>query len=92
MQKLELTIRAKVGLHARTAAVLVQTAMAFKCDVTIRNITDQRGPTSAKSLVSVLSLSVKKDHVIELIVDGEDEDEAIAALREQAESNFGEDE
>lgn len=90
MQKIELAVRAKVGLHARPAAVFVQTAARFKSNVMVSNVTTQRGPSNAKSILSVLNLAVLQDQVIEVTADGEDEAEAIAALREQIESNFGE--
>lgn len=92
MEKIELTVRAKVGLHARPAAEFVKTAARFKSDVTVSNLTTQRGPSNAKSIVMVLSLAVMQNQVIEVTADGEDEAEAIAALREQVESNFGEEE
>jgi len=92
MEKIELTVRAKVGLHARPAAEFVKTAARFKSDVTVSNLTMQRGPSNAKSIVMVLSLAVMQNQVIEVTADGEDEAEAIAALREQVESNFGEEE
>ena len=90
MQKIELTVRAKVGLHARPAAIFVKTAAGFKSNVTVSNLTTQRGPGNAKSILSVLNLAVLQDQVIEVTAEGEDETEAIAALREQIESNFGE--
>ena len=90
MQKIELTVRAKVGLHARPAAVFVQTAARFKSNVTVSNMTTQRGPSNAKSILGVLNLAVLQDQVIEVTADGEDEADAISALREQIESNFGE--
>ena len=90
MQKIELTVRVKVGLHARPAAVFVQTAARFKSNVTVSNMTTQRGPSNAKSILGVLNLAVLQDQVIEVTADGEDEADAISALREQIESNFGE--
>ncbi len=90
MQKTELVIRAKVGLHARPAAEFVKTAGAFTCRVNVRNVSVPGGFVNAKSILSVLSLGVAQDHVVEIAADGADEAEAIAALRTLVESNFGE--
>lgn len=90
MQMVELVVRAKVGLHARPAALFVKTAAAFKSDVTIRNVTSPRGPVNAKSILSVLTLGVEQNHAIEVGAEGEDEAGAIDALRQLIESNFGE--
>lgn len=89
MQQAELVVRAKVGLHARPAATFVKTAAAFQCNVNVRNMTAQRGPANAKSILSVLTLGVEQNHKIEVTTEGADEEPAIAALRELVESNFG---
>jgi phosphotransferase system HPr (HPr) family protein len=90
VQSIELVVRAKVGLHARPAAVFVKTALAFQCNVNVRNLTAPRGPVNAKSILSVLTLGVEQNHRIEVSAEGGDEAEAIAALRSLVESNFDE--
>lgn len=90
MQKAELVVRAKVGLHARPAAMFVKTAGAFTCRVNVRNISVSSSAVNAKSILSVLSLGVGQNHTIEVTTDGADEAEAIAALRTLVESNFDE--
>ncbi|MGH9201716.1 MAG: HPr family phosphocarrier protein [Vicinamibacterales bacterium] len=90
MQTAELIVRAKVGLHARPAASFVKTAASFKCNVNACNVTAPRGPVNAKSLLGVLTLGVEQNHTVEVIAEGLDEAEAIAALRSLVESNFGE--
>ncbi|MBX3003539.1 MAG: HPr family phosphocarrier protein [Anaerolineales bacterium] len=88
MTTLELTIINEVGLHARPAAQFVQQAAKFKADVQIRNLTSASAWVNAKSILSVLTLGVGKGQVIELQIDGEDEAEAAAALRQLVESDF----
>lgn len=90
MQKAEFVVRVPVGLHARPAASFVKTAAAFACAVSVGNLSAPRGPVNAKSILSVLTLGVEQNHTIEVIADGVDEVEAIAALRGLIESNFGE--
>ena len=81
------TLTNQVGLHARPATFFIQKANEFKSSIWIER--DER-KVNAKSLLGVLSLGVVKGGEITLIADGEDEEEAIAALIELIESNFGE--
>jgi phosphocarrier protein len=87
MQEIEVTIRHKVGLHARPAALFVQTASKFKSDLKV--LKDER-EVNAKSILSVLTLGAGQGAVIKLIAEGEDEEQAIEALRLLVEGNFGE--
>jgi len=84
----EFTIQNKVGLHARPASVFVQTAMKFKSDIVV--VKDGK-EVSAKSILGVLSLGAEKGSKILIKISGEDEKEAIEALDELINNNFGED-
>ena len=77
----------QVGLHARPATFFIQKANEFKSSIWIER--DER-KVNAKSLLGVLSLGVVKGGEINIIADGEDETEAIEALLQLVESNFGE--
>ena len=81
------TLTNQVGLHARPATFFIQKANEFKASIWIER--DER-KVNAKSLLGVLSLGVVKGGEINLIADGEDEAEAIAALMHLIETNFGE--
>jgi phosphocarrier protein HPr len=87
MQEVTLTIRNKVGLHARPAARFVQTANRFKAQVVA--VRDER-EANAKSILSVLSLGANQGAVVTVRADGEDEAQAIEAIRLLVEDNFGE--
>jgi phosphotransferase system HPr (HPr) family protein len=90
MDKLIITIEHSVGLHARPAAQFVQTANEFDADITVKNLTSDTDPVNAKSILSVLSLGVHQGYQIEIIAEGEDEKEALTALKKLIEDNFGE--
>jgi phosphotransferase system HPr (HPr) family protein len=90
MVESELTVRHKVGLHARPAAVFVQTANKFSSSIKIRNLTSDGSAVDAKSIIMVLTLGVMKDHEIQIRAEGADEVEALVALRSLIENNFGE--
>lgn len=91
MPRLELEVRNPSGLHARPAALFVQTAGRFSADVQVANLT--RKPeklASARSLLAVLTLGVSQGHTIRIVADGADADQAIDALRDLVESGLGE--
>ena len=83
----QVTLENQVGLHARPATFFIQKANEFKSSVWIE--IDER-KVNAKSLLGVLSLGITKGGSINIIVDGEDEEEALEALAALVASNFGE--
>jgi phosphocarrier protein HPr len=87
MPEITLTVHHKVGLHARPAALFVQTAKQFNCDV---KVTHGEREANAKSILSVLALGVEQGAVITIHAEGQDADQALAELEALVESNFGE--
>ncbi len=87
MQQLDVAVNAASGLHARPAANLVQTAMRFQCTISV--FKDGR-KANAKSMLSLLALGVHAGDSVAIHADGVDEAEAIAAISQLAEQNFGE--
>lgn len=90
MVESKLTVRHKVGLHARPAAIFVQTANKFSSSIKVQNMTTRGRVVDAKSIIMVLTLGVMKDHEIQIQAEGTDEIEALVALRSLVENNFGE--
>jgi phosphoenolpyruvate-protein phosphotransferase/dihydroxyacetone kinase phosphotransfer subunit len=76
-EKVRLTVRNPHGLHARPAARLISETRPFHSEITIRNLTNQRGPVSVKSLSSLASLEILQDNEIEVSASGDD---AVSAL------------
>jgi len=87
MKEVTLVVQHEVGLHARPAAMFVQTAKQFKSDITVSKDDME---VNAKSILSILTLGVNQGTAITIKADGEDEEEALHALQELVESNFGE--
>ncbi len=81
----EITVKNRVGLHARPATFFIQKANEFKASVWIEK-DDRR--VNAKSLLGVLSLGIVGDTVIKVIADGSDEEDAVKSLCELIESGF----
>ncbi len=82
MKETTLTVKHKVGLHARPAAKFVKAAKQFDSDIQISNITRGGDRVSAKSLVSLVKIAVACGHQVHITADGSDEDQAIDALTE----------
>lgn len=83
-------VKHKAGLHARPAALFVQTAARFSSSVKVKNVTGNGGFVDAKSILMVLTLGVLKDHEVAIQTEGVDADAALEALKTLVESNFGE--
>ena len=83
----KVTIKNPTGLHLRPAGILCKEAMQFKSLITF---TFRGNTANAKSVLSVLGACVKSGDVIEVICDGEDEQEAIDALAALIRSGLGE--
>jgi len=73
----EITITNGSGLHARPASLWVQMASGYKSSIIIKaNDSEVNG----KSILGILSLGLGAGSKFELIVDGEDEQEAAEKL------------
>jgi len=83
------TIVNKLGLHARAAAKLVTCASQFASTVQL-NYNGQE--VNGKSIMGVMMLAAAKGSELSLVVEGEDEAEAIDTLKVLVADRFGEDE
>jgi len=89
MQQQTLAIINKLGLHARAAAKLVAIAARFGSKI---EITHKEKTVNGKSIMAVMMLGANKGSEIEVIITGEDETEAMAAIEALINNRFGEDE
>jgi phosphotransferase system HPr (HPr) family protein len=90
MAEATIKVKHKVGLHARPAAMFVQTAAKFSSGIKVKNLTTNGNFVDAKSIIMVLTLGVMKDHEVVIQTEGADADAALGALRALIENNFGE--
>jgi phosphocarrier protein HPr len=88
MQKKELLIENKLGLHARAAAQIVKSATAFSSKITL--IKDGL-EVDGKSIMGIMMLAAAKGSSIYLKIEGKDEEEAMSVLGELITNGFGED-
>ncbi len=87
MQKRDIEITNKLGLHARASAKLTQTATRFKCEV---NLERNGRRVNAKSIMGVMMLAAGKGVTILIETDGDDEADAMRDLVALIEDKFGE--
>jgi len=85
----KLEIQNRLGLHARAAALFVQTVNKFSSQVTVTNdgqIADGR------SIMGMLTLGASQGSKIQVEVTGEDADKALRAIEKLLDSLFNENE
>jgi phosphotransferase system HPr (HPr) family protein len=87
MTTIQLRIRNSVGLHARPAALFVQTANRFQSEITIQYGENR---ANAKSILEVLTLGASNAAEITISAQGDDAPQALKALEELVDDNFGE--
>jgi len=76
-----------LGIHARPATLVAQTAQRFEADIII----EKDGlEVNAKSVMGVMMLVAGKGSELTIRADGKDEEEAVAALLKLVEEGFGE--
>ncbi len=91
MQQRTVTITNRLGLHARAAAKLVKLAASYrKSRVTLARSDASHQTADAKSIFSVLLLAATQNTLIEITVEGPDEDLAMEALCRLIADKFGE--
>ena len=89
-ESITLTLTNLHGLHARPAAKFVQTAARFAANVTVNDLTNGKGPVSARSLNAIATLGAIENHQICIRASGEESRLVLAALKALIEDNFGE--
>ena len=87
MPEITVTIQHPTGLHARPAALFVQTASRFRSEI---EVAANGKAVNAKSMMAILSLGARQGTQLTIRAQGDDAGEALNALRELVETNFGE--
>lgn len=77
----------QLGLHARPAALIAQTAGNF---VSAISLAKDDVKVDAKSIMGVMMLAAEHGSTLQLTVDGPDEKEAAAAIKQLFDDKFNE--
>ncbi len=82
-----LKINNRLGLHARPAALIAQTAAGFKCNV---QLTKDGVSVNAKSIMGVMMLAAEYGSELMLCTEGDDEQQAADAIKKLFDDKFNE--
>ena len=85
----EFEILNEKGLHARASALFAEIAERFESDIVVKRDSIS---VSASSLMGLLLLTAAQGCRIQVVADGPDADQAIAAIGELIADRFGESE
>ncbi|MFN0121420.1 MAG: HPr family phosphocarrier protein [Blastocatellia bacterium] len=90
MQTCVVTITNRLGLHARAAARLVRLAAGYQSAISLARRDGSGARADAKSILNVLMLAAARHTELEIVIEGADEQEALAAVCELIANKFGE--
>ncbi len=85
MIKKKVKVLNEAGLHARPSSVLVKTASEFESELFIEMYGYR---VNGKSILGLMTLAAEEGTEMELIVEGPDEEEAMAAITELFNNKF----
>jgi phosphocarrier protein len=88
MTEVIVTISNRAGIHARPAALIVQTASKFASKIWLEKGSDR---INAKSIMGIITLGASFGTPIRIVSEGADEAEAVAALQALFDGKFEED-
>jgi multiphosphoryl transfer protein len=88
MQLATARILNETGLHARPAAIFVNTLKKFHAQVRVRNLTEGSAWVDAKNILAVLGLGAECGHELELEIDGSDELQALETIKAALDSGL----
>ncbi|MCK5583922.1 MAG: HPr family phosphocarrier protein [Elusimicrobiales bacterium] len=87
MMKITIKIQNTLGIHARPAGMIANTASGFECDV---KIVKDSLEINAKSIMGIMMLAAGFGSEIEVVTNGKDEKEASVAINSLFEKKFDE--
>lgn len=87
MTQKEFVVKNRLGLHARPAALFVQTTTRFKCSVKVRK-GDQE--VDGKSIMGLMLLAAEEGSKVMITANGPDEAGVLEALQNLFDTRFGE--
>ena len=87
MTQKKITIQNRAGIHARPAALLVQTANQYDSDIYLENDTER---INGKSIMGIITLGATYKSELTITADGKDENDAVEAISKLFNNKFEE--
>jgi phosphocarrier protein HPr len=88
MTEINVTIKNRAGIHARPAALIVQTASKFASKIWLEKGSSR---INAKSIMGIITLGASFGTPIRILTEGADEEAAAGAIQRLFDSKFEED-
>lgn len=88
MEEREVTIKNRAGIHARPAALIVQTANKYDSQISFEKDDDK---VNGKSIMGIITLGAGYNTKLKVIAEGNDEKQAVDAIVALFEKRFEED-
>lgn len=83
----KITVTNPQGFHMRPAMTFANAMAKYPCDVSIKS---NGSATDGKSIMNIIAACIKCGTEIEVVCDGQQENEALDAAIEMIENGFGE--
>lgn len=87
MVKERVIVKNETGLHARPASLLVKLTASFSSDIFFIKEGSQ---INGKSIMGIMAMAAQKGDEIEIVAEGSDEKEALAAIVNLFQQSFNE--
>lgn len=75
----DILVKSKQGLHARPAALFVQTAVKYDANLTVKKDNES---VNGKSIMGILMLGIQQNTRVTIIAEGEDAEKLMQELEE----------
>ncbi len=82
------TVKNRAGIHARPAALIVQTANSFDSQIFFEK---ENNRINGKSIMGIITLGASYNTILDIVAEGDDESEAVDAIVKLFENRFEED-
>ena len=89
-EEMLVTVSNPSGLHARPAALFIQTVKKYEARLTITNRTNSADPVTIKGMISVMLLEAKQGDELLIQATGPEKSEILSELKRLFNNNFGE--
>ncbi|MCK5198123.1 MAG: HPr family phosphocarrier protein [Spirochaetales bacterium] len=87
MKQETVTIKNRAGIHARPAALIVKTANEYDSEIFLEH---ENMRINAKSIMGIITLGANYKSIIQVIAEGDDEEEVVSAIVKLFENRFEE--
>jgi phosphocarrier protein HPr len=81
------TVKNRLGLHARPAALFVQTTNKFRSSI---KVSKGNVEVDGKSIMGLMMLAAEEGSKVRIVANGEDEKEVVQALEQLFQAKFNE--